>query len=44
MKNNGGWFNTLGGQVRKDGVWTDVSNGRISPDYAKSVNTGQYTT
>ena len=44
MKNNGGWFNTLGVQVRKDGVWTDVSNGRISPDYAKSVHTGQYTT
>ena len=44
MKNNGGWFTTLGVQVRKNGVWTDVKNGRISPDYPKGVTTGQYTT
>lgn len=44
MKNNGGWFTTLGVQVRKNGVWTDVKNGWISPDYPKGVTTGQYTT
>ena len=44
MQNSGGWFTTLGVQVRKNGVWTDVKNGRISPDYPKGVTTGQYTT
>lgn len=42
MKNDGGWFSSLGVQVRKNGVWTNVKNGRVSPKYPKTMATGQY--
>jgi hypothetical protein len=44
MKNDGGWFTTLGVQVRKNGVWTSVSGGTVSPKYPKTAATGQYST
>ena len=42
---DGGWFNTLTVQVRRNGQWVGVSNLVVSPAYAGSngVNFGTYT-
>ena len=44
MKNDGGWFATLGVQVRQNGKWVNVSNGSVSPNYPKTMSTGSNTT
>ena len=44
MKNDGGWFSTLGVQVRQNGKWVNVSNGSVSPNYPKTMSTGSNTT
>ena len=44
MKNDGGWFATLGVQVRQNGKWVNVSGGTVSPRYPKTMSTGSNTT
>jgi hypothetical protein len=42
---SGGWFTSLGLQVRQDGLWTDVSGVQVTPAYggANGVNYERHT-
>lgn len=41
---NGGWFDTLRVQVRRNGQWEDVPDAQVSPAYPMTIDAGDHRT